>query len=140
METYSVQEQKRIEEKQKELGPKGLATQGEIISKALEENDKQPPAELLRSFPIPDISSISHHPIKRYSNRGELAGTSCERFPLEKIPLRFQLDDVNTEFIYLYALMDTSRVSADQRLYLPLLMACLLESAVMRDGKLVPYE
>ena len=140
METYSVQEHERLEKQCEALGEKGLAAKAAVLEQALEHNDKQAPPELIRSFPIPDISSISFHAIRRYCNRGENSADVCDRFDLEKIPVRFQLDDVKTQFIYLYALMDTSLVPEEQRLYLPLLTTCLLESSVMRDGKLIPYE
>lgn len=141
METYTLQEEERIDAQREKLGAVGLTTKTEILAKALEQNEKQAPPDLIRSFPIPDISSISYHAIKRYCNRGTEAETGhCDRFAIEKIPIRFQLDDVKTQFVYLYALMDTSLIPVEQRLYLPLLMACLLESAVLRDGKLIPYE
>lgn len=141
MEGYSVQEHERLEAQRKKLGPEGLAAKAEILEKAVEHNEKQAPPELIMSFPIPDISSISFHTIRRYCNRGSSENEShCDRFPLDQIPVRFQLDDVKTQFIYLYALMDTSHVPKEKRLYLPLLMTCLLESSILRDGKLIPYE
>lgn len=141
MELYTTQELERLETQRETLGSEGLAVKGEELADALEHNDRQAPVDLIMSVPIPDINSISYHSIKRYCNRSE-ESAGCDRFPgdLERIPVRFQLDDVKTQFVYLYALMDTSLVSDEQRLFLPLLMNCLPESAVMRNGQLIPYE
>lgn len=59
---------------------------------------------------------------------------------MDAIGLRFQLDHVSTNFVYLFALMDTNVINEEERLYLPLLMHCLLESAVERDGVVIPYD
>lgn len=40
----------------------------------------------------------------------------------------------------MFALMDTSAVPANLRLYLPILLEALFESPIERDGKLIPYE
>lgn len=140
MEAYTTQELERLETQRNSLGSEGLADKADELAAALEHNDRQAPVDLIMSVPIPDINSISYHSIQRYCNRGETSG--CDRFPgeLERIPVRFQLDDVKTQFVYLYALMDTSLVSNEQRLFLPLLMNCLFESPVMRNGQLIPYE
>ena len=142
MELYTAEEMKRVEDQRNGLGPQGLKTKANLLAAALEHNDKQAPLELITSVPIPDINSISYHPVKRYCNRGENSAIAeCDRFStLNQIPVRFQLDDVKTQFVYLFALMDTSMVSDEQRLFLPLLMSCLLESAVQRGDKLIPYE
>ena len=142
MEFYTTEELKRVEDQRKGLGPEGLKNKADLLVAALEHNDRQAPLELITSFPIPDINSISYHLVQRYCNRGENSVvTDCDRFPtLNQIPVRFQLDDVKTQFVYLFALMDTSLVSDEHRLFLPLLMSCLLESAVQRGDQLIPYE
>lgn len=40
----------------------------------------------------------------------------------------------------MYGLLDTSKVPADLRLYLPLLLEAFFESPITRDGKIIPYE
>lgn len=139
MEAYTTQELKRLEAQRSSLGDDGLAIKEKELATALENNDRFAPLDLILSVPIPNINSIDYHSIERYCNRGE---SKENRFSadLETIPVRFQLDDVKTQFVYLYALMDTSSVSDDKRLFLPLLMNCLSESAVMRNGQLIPYE
>lgn len=140
MEAYTTQELERVEAQRKTLGPNGLEQKAQELANALEHNDRMPPVELITSVPIPDINSITYHPIRRYCNRSEASECDCFPGALEKMPIRFQLDDVKTQFVYINALMDTSLISDEQRLYLPLLMSGLLESAVMRNGKLIPYE
>lgn len=50
------------------------------------------------------------------------------------------LDDVHSNFIYLYVLLDTSNIDPALRPYLPLLLESLLELPVQRGESLVPYE
>lgn len=140
MEAYTTQELERLEQQRSSLGKLGLNTKAEELAAALEYNDRQAPLDLIMSVPIPDINSISYHTIERYCNRNDTAKYDRFSGDLERVPMRFQLDNVKTQFVYLYALMDTSQVSDEQRLYLPLLMSCLPESAVQRNGQLIPYE
>ena len=50
------------------------------------------------------------------------------------------LDDVHSNFIYLYVLLDTSNIDPALRPYLPLLLESLLELPVQRGEALIPYE
>jgi len=140
MELYTVQEMQRIEDQRTRLGPAGLAEKAQVLASALEHNDVQAPTDLITSVPIPDINSISYHPIQRFCNRSVQGSQEASDFTLKDLPVRFHLDHVKTQFVYLFALMDTSSISDEMRMYLPLLMSCLPESAVLRDGRLIPYE
>ena len=54
---------------------------------------------MISSVPIPDVSRITFHPIMPSSNENKALANKNERFPLAAIPIRFQLDDVATQFV-----------------------------------------
>lgn len=129
-------EKERIEKQRQELGDEGLRKQKEILEKAIEFNDREPPIEMLTSVAIPNIDSIKFHNIKRYRTDSE----QDKPLDLSKTSLFTYFDDLKTSFVYLYALLDTSNVPSNLRIYLPLLLESLLELPVDRNGVVVPYE
>lgn len=128
-------EAKRIEEQCKSLGEEGLCSRQKILDDAIQFNDRPAPDALLTSVPIPSIKSITYHPITRYSS-----ASSEDKIDLTKTSIFTYFDHVQTNFVYMYALLDTSTVPAELRPYLPLLLDALLESPVQRGDTLVPYE
>ncbi|XP_050309780.1 uncharacterized protein C05D11.1-like [Anthonomus grandis grandis] len=130
------EEKERVEKQRLTLGEAGLKEKKEILEKAIEHNDKEPPAEMLTSVPIPSIKSIKFHNIVRYSS-GEKVNAQVD---LSKTPVFTYFDDLKTSFVHIYALLDTSDVPEDLRIYLPLLLESILELPIEKDGKLTPYE
>ncbi|KAF7269964.1 hypothetical protein GWI33_017052 [Rhynchophorus ferrugineus] len=132
----TLEEKERLEKQRQELGQDGLAEKATLLQKAIEFNDREPPKEMLTSVPIPSLKSIQFHSIVRYSTESNPDG----RLDLSKTPVFTYFDHLKTEFVFLYALLDTSKVPQELRIYLPLLLECLLESPVEENGKLIPYE
>ncbi|XP_063241639.1 uncharacterized protein C05D11.1-like [Bacillus rossius redtenbacheri] len=130
-------ERRRVEEQRRRLGQDGLRAQADRLKAAMFENEKPMPDEMLTSVPIPGIESINFHSIQSFTTD---SAEQHPKFPLADVPVRMHLDNLRTNFVYVFVLMDTSRVAAAQRAYLPLLLECLLELPVLRDGRLVPYE
>ncbi|GLH01355.1 Presequence protease, mitochondrial [Gryllus bimaculatus] len=133
----AVGEKKRIEAQRNSLGTKGLEANGEKLKNATTENEKPPPEEMLTSVSIPSTASINFHPIQSCTS------DSIEqnpKFDLKKIPVQMHLDNVHTNFVYMYVLMDTSCVSREMRPYLPVLLESLLELPIKRGDAVVPYE
>lgn len=128
-------EAKRIEDQCECLGEEGLAARQKILDSAIEFNERPAPDELLVSVPIPSVKSITYHPICRYSSI-----EAGDRIDLTNTSLFTYFDHIQTNFVYMYALLDTSTVPQELRLYLPLLLETLLESSIQRGDTLVPYE
>jgi hypothetical protein len=63
---------------------------------------KEPPAELLTSFDVPQVSSIHFHNITPCSNHPQLPHCDHRLFPLREIPLAFELDDIKTNFVTVF--------------------------------------
>ncbi|KAG8228414.1 hypothetical protein J437_LFUL003887 [Ladona fulva] len=124
-EELEEEEKKRVEEQRKTLGPDGLSEKEKQLIAATEENEKPPPESLLRGIPIPSMSSIQFHPVARYTSESKVQHSAAD---LSKLPFRFHLDDVHTNFVYIFVLLDTSGIKPEMRLYLPLLLEMLLES------------
>ncbi|XP_063960885.1 uncharacterized protein C05D11.1-like [Lytechinus pictus] len=132
------EEKQRVASQVAALGEEGLKTKADILEKAIEENEKEAPPELLTKLPIPDTGSIQFHPFQRYSNlQGGAGDTGLD---LQSLPFTFQLDDIHTNFVKLSVLLDTSKLDATLKPYLPLYLELLFESPITRDGAVVSHE
>ncbi|XP_035211557.1 uncharacterized protein C05D11.1-like [Stegodyphus dumicola] len=138
-EKMSKEEKQRIEEQQKQLGPEGLKDMANTLKKAIEVNEVPPPKEMITSVDVPSVNSIKFHPIKRVCNASKSEDENLD-YSISKMPCRFQLDVVNTNFVRFYVLMDTSHLSSDLRMYLPLFVELLDECAIKRNGEIVRYQ
>ena len=58
-ERIEKEEKTRIAKQKKALGPEGLARKAKELEEAKAEHDKPIPTEILKSFPVPDVKSIS---------------------------------------------------------------------------------
>jgi len=136
-EEMTAEEEQRVKEQKETLGEEGLKNKTDLLENAMEKNDLEPPEELLRSVPIPSAASIQFHPVTSYNSNSEI---QPQGFDLKKLPVYFQLDQVATNFVYLYAVINTESVPQKMKPYLPLFLELLLESPVVEDGVETPYE
>ncbi|KAK2579672.1 hypothetical protein KPH14_011595 [Odynerus spinipes] len=133
MEEEKVRVAKQIEG----LGEEGLQKKETELQEAVVENKKPIPDELLTAISIPSTDSINFHQIKSYSTETR---EQHSYFDVTKLPLFTYLDHVNTNFVYMFVIMDTSSIGREHRLYLPLLLEAIMECPVKRNGQLIPYE
>ena len=47
---------------------------------------------------------------------------------------------INLKHLQIVATLDTSKLKTEYRQYLPLMTGLLMESAIKKDGKVIPYE
>ncbi|XP_077994627.1 uncharacterized protein C05D11.1-like [Glandiceps talaboti] len=139
MQQMADTEKERVSKQTEELGQEGLKKKSEELEKATEENEIEPPSDVVSRLAVPDTSSIHFHPIKCYSNVTSQSD-SCQSMEIDKIPFTFQLDDIHTNFVKFYVTMDTSSLPQHLRPYLTLFSEVILESPVLRDGKLIPHD
>ncbi|XP_069695441.1 uncharacterized protein C05D11.1-like [Periplaneta americana] len=130
-------EKQRIAGQREKYGSEGLKKLSEQLQKATVENEIPPPQEMLTSVPIPSTSSINFHPVQCFTSDSE---EQHPKFDLKQVPVQMHLDNVHTNFVYMFVLMDTAKISREQRPYLPLLLESLLELPVNREGIIIPYE
>ncbi|CAH0557668.1 unnamed protein product [Brassicogethes aeneus] len=140
----SIEEQQEMAKTEKErldaqvatLGESGLKEKAGVLEAAIGHNDRDPPMDMLTSVPIPSTNSMNFHSVSRY--RSDL--DDKEKIDLSDTPIFTYFDHIKTNFVYLFAMLDTSSIPSELRAYLPLLLESLLELPVNRDGRIVPYE
>ena len=117
-----------------DLGEEGLQAAGDKIALALK-SQHLPPNEVLRSFPVPDVDSITYKSFDYYNQTGE---NQPEGFELKSIPFPFHLNDMKSQFVRLHFLMDTSKLPPEDAPYLVLLTELWLQSPLRHPdtGKL----
>ena len=59
----------------------------------------EPPTDILLSVDVPSVDSIHFHSIKPSSNHDPASANANPKFPLGNIPVTFQLDDIQTNFV-----------------------------------------
>ncbi|EZA55862.1 hypothetical protein X777_04081 [Ooceraea biroi] len=136
--TSTQEEETRIAKQIEQLGTNGLTHKEVELKHAIEENERPIPDNLLTNVAIPSTDSINFHHIKGYSTE---TSEQHPRFDVTKLPLFTYLDHVNTNFVYLYVIMDTSALSREYRKYVPLLLEVITECGPLRrNDRLIPYE
>ncbi|KAL2732287.1 uncharacterized protein V1477_014528 [Vespula maculifrons] len=131
------EEKARVAKQIESLGKEGLQKKEKELQEAVIQNGRLIPNELLTAIPIPGTDSINYHQIKCYTTD---TPEQHSHFDVTKLPLFTYLDHVNTNFIYISVIMDTSSITKEQRLYLPLLLEAFMESPVKGNGQLIPYQ
>lgn len=134
-ERLAKEETERIEKRKAELGEEGLIQKGKELEAALKENDKTPPLQMLTSLPVPTAKSITFHQLEVIRKFDKNAKVQLLNFPFF-----VEVYDLKSNFIYITVSFDTKEVPLPLRNYLLLFLDLILESPVMKDGELIPYE
>jgi hypothetical protein len=69
-ERIEKEEKARIAKQKKSLGPGGLAKKVKELEEAKAEHDRPIPKEILKSFPVPDVKTISWIPVQSVQQAG----------------------------------------------------------------------
>ena len=69
-ERIEKEEKARIAKQKKALGPEGLARKAKELEEAKAEHDRPIPPEILKSFPVPDVKTISWIPVQSVQQAG----------------------------------------------------------------------
>ena len=59
----------------------------------------EPPVAMLTQVDVPDVARINFHRLTPSSNHSREAANANPLFPLSDIPVSFQLDDIQTNFV-----------------------------------------
>lgn len=141
----SLEKQRELTQKEKErvakriesLGKEGLERNEKELQEAIVQNSIPVPDEVLNSVPIPSTDLINFHHIKSYTTE---TAEQHSRLDATKLPLYTYLDHVNTNFVYMFIIMDTSSIATEYKPYIPLLLEVIMESPVKRHDQLIAYE
>ncbi|XP_003399672.2 uncharacterized protein C05D11.1 [Bombus terrestris] len=130
-------EKDRVAKQIENLGKEGLQEKEKELQEAIAKNDIPVPDEILSSVPIPSTHLINFYYIKSYTTE---SSKQHSRFDVSKLPFYTYLDHVNTNFVYMFVIMNTSDVKEEYKPYIPLLLETIMECPVMRNSQLIPYE
>lgn len=149
----SVEEQKRmtkeeatrVEQQRKSLGEDGLKSKSDALTEAVAFNEIPPPPEMLTKVPIPNVSNINSLPSTVQERDGEIYGDSSKlaALNLSEFPVPIQVTScaVSSNFGYIMAYFNTSKIEPKLRSYFLLFLDLIVESPIRRaDGTLMPYE
>ncbi|GLB36235.1 putative insulinase (Peptidase family M16) [Lyophyllum shimeji] len=145
-------ERVRIAKQQKELGPEGLKRAEAELEAAKAEHDRPIPTEVLTSFPVPDVKSISWIPVQSVQEVG--AGRSApnvaqaspelaERITTDGQPLPFfvEYDHVESDFVSVHAVMSLAKLPNHLRPYIsPYLGAFFALPVKRQSGERLTHE
>ncbi|XP_047134404.1 uncharacterized protein C05D11.1 isoform X1 [Hydra vulgaris] len=141
MKKMGDEEKTRLTAQADQLGPEGLEQMKKELEAAIKENEREPAKEIINSLPIPSPESLSFHQIDSFCNLAPPSNLElAEMFPINSIPCAFYVYHVNSLFTTLIAIIDTSNLSEDSRILLPLYSEILFESPIKKDGVIIPYE
>ncbi|XP_017886890.1 uncharacterized protein C05D11.1-like [Ceratina calcarata] len=133
----SEKEKNRIVKQIEDLGKDGLQQKEKDLQEAIAKNDVPVPDEVLSSVPIPSTHLLNFHYIKSYTTE---TSKQHSRFDVSKLPFYTYLDHVNTNFVYMSVIMNTSNVKREYKPYIRLLLETIGQSPVFRNGELISYE
>ncbi|CAG0915932.1 unnamed protein product [Notodromas monacha] len=131
-------EASRLNAQKQKLGKAGMELKEKLLTKAVKANEVAPDQEILESIPVPSVKGIRFHPITSYANFNMDAGrieSLAPNFDLGLIPFKMRIDDVNSSFIAMSLIINTSEISDDLRSYLPLYLKCVKETGLKLPSK-----
>ena len=131
------EEEERTQKQRESLGVDGLRKKKDELDAAMMKNEEEAPEEVLSSVPIPKVSSIKFHPVSTHRTSDE---EHLPNFDLRKMPVNFQFDQVNSNFVYLMTVIDTSSIPQKLKPYIPLFLEMAMESPILEGDKEIPYE
>lgn len=103
-------EKARIAKQKETLGTEGLKKVEEDLKAAKEEHDKDIPVEILKSFPVPSVKSISWIPVQSLQEVGSSAGrrTTVEQKDNNDLARYIQADGSPLPFFVQYDHVEAS--------------------------------
>lgn len=143
-ERLEKEEKARIEKQKATLGPEGLAQKAKELEEAKAEHDKPIPTEVLKSFPLPDVKSISWIPVQsvqqagagRKSGAPTVANDVSRHVSGDGPPLPFfvQYDHVKSDFVSVHAVLSLARLPSHLRPYVQVYLGAFFSLPVKRQS------
>ncbi|KAI0931998.1 hypothetical protein AcV7_000767 [Taiwanofungus camphoratus] len=146
------EEKARIAAQKKRLGVKGLAQAEKILEEAKKEHEREIPKEILTSFPVPDVKSISWIPVQSLQETGKgrkrTAGQAGNAQLAKHIesdgdvpPFFVQYDHVQSDFVTIHAYLSLSCLPDRLRPYMSTYLSSFFSLPVRRStGEKLSHE
>ncbi|KAI9460971.1 Metalloenzyme, LuxS/M16 peptidase-like protein [Lactarius psammicola] len=138
------EEKARIAKQKEALGPEGLARKAKDLEEAKAEHDKPIPTEILKSFPVPDVKSISWIPVQSVQQAG--TGRKGRAPNVENdlsrhvnadgasLPFFVQYDHVKSDFVSIHAYLSLSKLPSHLRPYIQPYLSSFFSLPVKRQS------
>ncbi|CAL1695478.1 unnamed protein product [Somion occarium] len=151
-ERLEAEEKARIAAQKERLGPEGLAKVEEELQAAKKEHEKEIPKELLKSFPVPDVKSISWIPVQsvqkpgqgRTGRKDQVGNTELIKHVEadgSELPFFLQLDSVHSEFVTVAAYLSLTTLPDNLRPYILTYLSAFFSLPVTRaSGEHLSHE
>ncbi|KAI0051676.1 hypothetical protein FA95DRAFT_1586997 [Auriscalpium vulgare] len=127
VERLEREEKARIAKQKHDLGPDGLAKVVKELEDAKAEHDKPIPTDILKTFPVPDVKSISWIPVQSNQEPGVGRTSSPKVAPNDvqrhvgadgsPLPFFVEYDHVKSDFVTINAFLSLAKVPDHLRPY-----------------------
>ncbi|KAI0271378.1 Metalloenzyme, LuxS/M16 peptidase-like protein [Gloeopeniophorella convolvens] len=145
------EEKARIAKQKEALGPEGLAKAVKELEEAKAEHEKPIPSEILKSFPVPDVKSISWIPVQSVQQVGtgrpgrskSLDNEVARHINADGSPLPFfvQYDHVKSDFVSVHTYLSLAKLPNHLRPYIqPYLAAFFALPVTRQSGERLSHE
>ncbi|KAH8988959.1 Metalloenzyme, LuxS/M16 peptidase-like protein [Lactarius akahatsu] len=138
------EEKARIAKQKEALGPEGLARKAKELEEAKAEHDNPIPTEILKSFPVPDVKSISWIPVQSVQQAGtgrkgrapSVENDVSRHVNADGVPLPFfvQYDHVKSDFVSIHAYLSLSKLPSHLRPYIQPYLSSFFSLPVKRQS------
>ncbi|KAJ9110677.1 hypothetical protein QFC19_001506 [Naganishia cerealis] len=128
------------------LGPQGLEAKAAELAQAQQENDREIPEKMITDFPISDAGKIDWIPVESGVNTVDAQATKSGKVQTyldqdgDKLPYFVHYSHVQSNFINIRAIIDTTKLSAELMPYVKIYEASLFALAVQRPDGLLNHE
>ncbi|KAJ6238525.1 presequence protease [Anaeramoeba flamelloides] len=148
-------EKERLQKQREELGEEKLKELKLDLEKSIKINDVEVPKEVLLEFKIPDVNKIELIPITSQINE-ELNTNNLDQEMSKKLndylkltknnngnttlPIWSQFDHINSLFVTIRVIIDTTDLPPQYRKYLSLYKEISFKSPIVRNNKIIEQE
>ncbi|EED88791.1 hypothetical protein THAPSDRAFT_264188, partial [Thalassiosira pseudonana CCMP1335] len=124
-------EKERECQQAKDLGEEGLKRLADTLDEAMAKNEEPIPEEILTSLPVPDLEKVPSIPLFT----SIVAGLKKDS-PALASPFHADLTHIDSAFVFAAVGIDTTPLTTEQRLYLPILEEILFKlPATLENGE-----
>ncbi|KAH9858191.1 Metalloenzyme, LuxS/M16 peptidase-like protein [Lenzites betulinus] len=139
-------EKERVTKQKATLGPTGLAECERVLEEAKKEHEKEIPKDVLTSFPVPSVKSISWIPVQSFQEPEPTKGK--QRSPMPKgneelakhiesdgtpLPFFVQYDHVKSDFVTVHAYFSLAKLPERLRPYMSTYLSAFFSLPVKRS-------
>ncbi|KIJ68351.1 hypothetical protein HYDPIDRAFT_106537 [Hydnomerulius pinastri MD-312] len=145
-------EKTRLAAQVKKLGPEGLAKAEKELEAAKAEHESPIPKEVLTSFPVPDVKSISWIPVDSVQEMGKDRSTPSKSSSNSELadyigkdsgsipPMFVQFDHVKSDFVAIHAFFSLANLPDSLRPYISTYLAAFFSLPVKRGNEILNHE